>query len=60
MYKLFEQEKDKYTNRYVASKLVEEFIVLYKLYRFTPTEDTFNKGYIVIDKSAKYSELDYY
>lgn len=58
-YKLFGQQKDKHTNRYVASELIEEFISLYKAYRFAPTEAAFNKVYAAIDERAKCSKIDY-
>lgn len=58
-YKLFGQQKDKYTNRYVASELVEEFISLYKACRFASTEAVFNKVYAAIDERAKCSKIDY-
>lgn len=48
-YKIFGQQKDKNSNRYIASLLVEEFIILYKQCRYVPTEDVFNKAYTAID-----------
>lgn len=60
VYKLFRQKIDKYSNRYVASDLAEEFLELYKTYRYTPTEEAFNEVYAAIDERAKYSELDCY
>lgn len=60
VYKLFGQQKDEYTNRYIASELIEESIQLYKTYRYILIEEAFNKSYIAIDERAKYSEYNDY
>lgn len=60
VYKLFGQQKDEYTNRYIASELIEESIQLYKTYRYILIEEAFNKAYIAIDERTKYSEYNDY
>lgn len=58
--KLFGQQKDKYSNRYIASELAEEFIQLYRACRFAPIEEAFNKACTAIDKRAKCGKRNKY
>lgn len=60
VYKLFGQQKDKYTHRYIASELIEESIQLYKTYCYILIEEAFNQAYIAIDKRTKYSKYNDY
>lgn len=44
-YKIFRQQKSKDSIRYIASDLATECLSLYRIYRFTKTEQLFNDAY---------------
>lgn len=58
VYKIFGQQKDKETNRYVPSKLAYEFLNLYRKCRLVLTELVFEQVYTNLSIRAKYSRSD--
>lgn len=52
-YKLFGQQKNKTSTRYIPSKLVDEFLSLYRHCRYVPTETVFNEAYVALGEYAK-------
>lgn len=55
-YKIFGQQKSKDRIRYVASELASKFLALYRIYRFTKTEQRFDEAYAAILKRATHDD----
>lgn len=57
-YKLFGQQKNKDSTRYIPSILADEFLVLYRHCRYALTETAFDKVYTALKERCKYSYID--
>lgn len=55
--KTFGQQKNEETNRYILSKLAEEFLALYRIYYYVLTEEVFNDAYAALKERAKCGKL---
>lgn len=56
--KLFGQQKNKDSTRYIPSTLADEFLVLYRYCRYVLTETVFDKAYTALKERCKYSYID--
>lgn len=58
-YKLFGQQKNKDSTRYILSTLADEFLILYRYCRYILTETVFDEVYTALKERSKYSYIDY-
>lgn len=57
--KIFGQQKDNKTNRFVPSELTNKFLVLYQKCQFVESKLAFDKVYTTLNKRAKYGKTYY-
>lgn len=56
--KLFGQQKNSASTRYIPSKLADKFLTLYRHCRYALTEAAFDEAYIALGERTKYDYTD--